>query len=93
MEGLVFKVQIGAYALPQNFNYNSVKTFGKIEKLKLGDGITRFTLGKFTTLNAALAMSEKVVKAGITDAFVTAVYKGKRVYLRDIGVLFTSQPN
>jgi hypothetical protein len=84
-EGLEFKVQIAAYNLPKNYKYDKLKGLGKVEKLLLDDGITRFTIGgAFTTLNAANTHKDKVRTAGQTDAFVTAIYKGKRVYLEDL---------
>jgi len=84
-EGLEFKVQIAAYNLPKNYNYNHLKELGKVEKLVLQDGITRFTIGGvFNTLNDAIAHKNKVREAGQKDAFVTAIYQGKRVYLEDL---------
>ncbi|MFZ5554848.1 MAG: TolB family protein [Bacteroidota bacterium] len=81
---LRFKVQIGAYNLPQNFDYASILKLGKVEKQKLDDQITRFTMGNNMTLREAYAFRDKVVAAGITDAFVTAVYKGKRYLIKDL---------
>lgn len=84
-EGLVFRVQIAAYKYPKNYVYKHLKGLGKVEKLLLEDGITRITIGgNFNTLNKAWTHNKKVVKAGQTDAFVTALYKGKRVYLEDL---------
>jgi hypothetical protein len=84
-EGLEFKVQIAAYNLPKNYRYEYLKGLGKVEKLLLNDGITRFTIGgAFRTLNEANAHKDKVRAAGQTDAFVTAIYNGKRVYLEDL---------
>jgi len=84
-EGLEFKVQIAAYNLPKNYNYSHLKGLGKVEKLLLDDGITRFTIGgAFKTLNEAIAHKDKVRAAGQTDAFVTAIYQGKRVYLEEL---------
>lgn len=84
-EGLEFKVQIAAYTLPKNYNYDHLKGLGKVEKLLLDDGITRFTIGgAFSTLNEAIAHKDKVRAAGQKDAFVTAIYKGKRVYLEEL---------
>jgi hypothetical protein len=85
-EGLEFMVQIGAYNLPQNFNYTKLLKLGKVVKQKLDDGIVRFTLGKFKTLNEAYSFRNKVVDAGVTDAFVTVLYKGKRYLTRDLAV-------
>lgn len=80
--GLIFKVQIAAYKKPRNYKYGHLKGLGKVEKLLLNDGITRMTIGgSFKTLNSAYEHMKKVIAAGQTDAFVTALYKGKRVYL------------
>jgi hypothetical protein len=84
MDGLEFTVQIGAYNLPQNFNYSKILKLGKVNKQKLDDNITRFTMGKFFTLNESYNYKNKVVAAGVSDAFVTAIYKGKRYLLRDL---------
>ncbi|MGZ4159070.1 MAG: hypothetical protein ACXVED_18900, partial [Bacteroidia bacterium] len=83
-EGLVFKVQIAAYSMAKNYRYDNLKALGKVEKLVLQDGITRFTMGSFKTLNEAIEFKNKVQKAGQKDAFVTAIYQGKRVYLEDL---------
>lgn len=83
-EGLEFKVQIAAYNMAKNYKYDNLKSLGKVEKLVLQDGITRFTMGKFKTLNEAIMFKNKVQKAGQKDAFVTAIYEGKRVYLEDL---------
>lgn len=84
-EGLEFKVQIAAYNLPKNYKYGHLAGLGDVEKLLLEDGITRFTIGgSFRTLNEAIAHKNKVKVAGQTDAFVTAIYQGKRVYLEQL---------
>lgn len=83
VEGLLYKVQIAAYRQPQNFKYKHLK-LGKVEKAKLEDEITRFTVGAMKTLDEAEKLRKKAVAEGVTDAFITAVYKGKRVYLKDL---------
>lgn len=82
--GLIFKVQIAAYTMPENYNYNKIKHLGKVEKNIIG-GIARFTIGgEFNSLNAANEHCAKVRAAGQSDAFVTAIYNGQRVYLEDL---------
>lgn len=82
--GLIFKVQIAAYKMPENYDYKKLNGLGKVEKQDL-DGIMRFTIGgEFKTLNAANEHCRKVRNAGQTDAFVTAIYNGKRVYLEEL---------
>lgn len=85
VDGLVFKVQIAAYRLPDNFNYNKLVGLGQVEKGNFDDGISRFTIGgSFATLKEADEFKKKVVKRGTTDAFVTAIMNNKRVYLKEV---------
>ncbi|MCW3077956.1 MAG: hypothetical protein JWO32_2565 [Bacteroidetes bacterium] len=84
-EGLEFRVQIAAYKNPKNYVYKHLKGLGKVEKLLLDDQITRITIGgNFNTIGKAWTHNKKVINAGQKDAFVTALYKGKRVYLEDL---------
>ncbi|MCX7728419.1 MAG: hypothetical protein N2203_03005, partial [Bacteroidia bacterium] len=84
-EGLVFRVQIAAYKYPKNYTYSHLKGLGKVETIQLEDGLTRFTIGgDFKTLDEAFQHTLKVIRAGQKDAFVLAIYKGKRVYLADL---------
>jgi hypothetical protein len=85
IEGLYFRVQIAAYRKPQNYSGKHLARLGTIEKLYLNDGIYRFTIGgDFFTLPKAQFHLSKVKAAGQKDVFITAVYKGKRVYLEEL---------
>lgn len=82
---LIFKVQIAAYKFPKNYKYDHLIGLGDVENLLLKDGITRITIGgEFSTLSKALEHNEKVINAGQTDAFVTIIYEGERIYLEDL---------
>ncbi len=84
-EGLDFRVQIAAYKFPKHYVYKHLRKLGKVENILLDDGITRITIGgKFSTLKKSWEHNKKVVYAGQGDAFVTALYKGKRVYLEQL---------
>lgn len=83
--GLIFKVQIAAYRKPKNYRYKHLKGLGKVERLLLGDGITRITIGgNFKSLQLAYTHMKKVIVAGQGDAFITVLYNGKRIYLEDL---------
>lgn len=83
-EGLLFRVQIAAYRLPDNYSYKHLSGLGDIDQLNI-DGIVRFTIGgNFNTLDEANLHLGKVRGAGQGDAFVTAIYNGKRVYLEEL---------
>lgn len=87
-EGMSFTVQVGAYFEAHNFNYAHLVSVGKVEIRNYNDGITRFTIGDFASLAEAEEMRKRIVALGgeTTDAFVLAVYQGKRVLLKDLAI-------
>jgi hypothetical protein len=82
-EGMVFKVQIGAYRHPENYKYANLKQFGKPEVIDYPDGITRFTQFSYQTLNEAEAARKKVIAKGQKDAWITVFVKDKRYTLEE----------
>lgn len=84
VEGLIYKVQVGAYNNPENFSYKHLISINEVEKTILDDGITRFTMGSLSTLRAANTLKNKVVAKGQTDAFIILFINGKRTYLNEV---------
>ncbi|HIA36054.1 MAG TPA: hypothetical protein EYN89_04785 [Flavobacteriales bacterium] len=82
-EGLVFKVQIGAYFTPENFNYTYFNEMGSVTTQLLKDGITRFVMGKYKKMNAAESLRNKAIKIGDKDAFIVIYYKGERMMVSE----------
>lgn len=85
-EGLLFKVQIGAYRKPQNFKH---KNLNKLEPpapvvTPYPDGITRFTMREFTTIKDAEAFRQECIRLGTKDAWITAWYNGNRMLLQEL---------
>ncbi|GAB4138266.1 MAG: hypothetical protein Fur0041_13230 [Bacteroidia bacterium] len=83
-DGLIYKVQIGAYRHPENFKYPQLAEFGPAEIKAYPDGITRFTMKEFKTINDAEVFRQICIKRGVTDAWITAVYKGERKTLEEL---------
>lgn len=84
LEGLTFKVQIGAYKFIENFNYNSVAGMPIIIRETFDDYITRFTMGNYATYNEAYELLGRLKETKAKDAFIIAVYNGKRLYLNEL---------
>ncbi len=63
-----------------------MKGLGDIAKTLDANGkVTLITVGPaFKTLREAWDLNKKAVNAGQKDAFVTAYYKGKRIYLEQL---------
>jgi hypothetical protein len=92
-EGMVFKVQVGAYKNPVNFTYSNIKSLGKVESESYPDGITRFTQSEFKTLKAAERHRRKAIAKGQKDAWIVAFANGKRYTLEDLIMLdFLGKP-
>ncbi len=82
--GLIYKVQIGAYRHPENFKYPQLNEFGAAEIIAYPDSITRFTMREFKTIKEAEVFRQQCIAKGISDAWITAVYKGERKTLEQL---------
>lgn len=82
-EGVIFKIQVAAFKIPDNFKFDVIKDLGSIDKTVLDDGITRFTIGSFSNYEEADKLKLKIKSRGIKDAFVTAEKGGKRLSIKE----------
>lgn len=82
--GVEFFVQIGAYTDPSFFNFKKWNILGKVSQVKLGDGITRFTIGAYDNFNKGVSITEKAKKIGDKDAFILVYYNGKKTSLNEL---------
>ena len=82
-EVLSFKVQIGAYFTPENFNYSYFNELGNVTTQLLKDGIPRFIMGRYKTMKEAEALRDKALKIGDRDAFIVIYYKGERMLISE----------
>ncbi len=83
-EGLVYKVQIASGTLPKNIS-NLINTdLGQIEELEV-KGNKKYLIEKSSkSINEAFSIKNKAIELGISDAFITGFYNGKRFYLIDL---------
>lgn len=80
-EGLIFKVQIGAFRNP--IPQDHFRGFAPIMTEDAGNGITRYTAGLFNTFNMANEAKNAIRTIGYPDAFVVAFYNGKRININE----------
>ncbi len=76
-EGLVYKVQVGAFRnpIPQDL----FKGFAPLMAEKVPSGITRYTAGIFVNEREAVFARDEIRSFGYQDAFVVAFFNGKRI--------------
>lgn len=80
-EGLIFKVQIGAFRnpIPQDL-FKGIKP---ITAETTPQGLMRYTAGLFTKFRSANNAKSQVNGLGYRDAFVVAFYNGKRISMNE----------
>ncbi len=82
VEGLRFKVQIGAYRNPPKSTYfDFLKNVRAVNVIK-EDGLTKYRLGGFRTLVETEIIRLSVIDQGIDDAFVIPNFNGARISMR-----------
>ncbi len=84
VEGLSYRIQVGAFKFQENFNYTYILGYGKIEKNKYEDGINRFTIGNYVRFIDAHKHLDLIREEAMKDAFLIAIYKGKKYYLSEL---------
>lgn len=86
VDGLTFRVQIGAYRKPQNFRHKNLDPLEPPAAIVLPypDGITRFTMRDFRSIKDAEIFRQECIRLGTRDAWITAVYKGQRMLLQEL---------
>jgi hypothetical protein len=80
-DGLVFRVQIGAFKsrLPDN----SFRGLSPLNAETTSNGYIRYTAGNFNKLENANAVKNDLRNLGYSDAFVVVFYNGKRISLNE----------
>ncbi|MGB3946483.1 MAG: hypothetical protein WBM13_00745 [Bacteroidia bacterium] len=80
-EGLIFKVQVGAFRkpIPQNLFKGITPLTGETTS----KGFIRYTAGVFTKFATADKAKKKIIDMGYKDAFVVAFYNGKRIPINE----------
>ncbi len=80
-DGLVYKVQVGAFRKP--IPQDLFKGFAPISAEKINDDITRYRVGYFTSFESANTSKKQVRKLGYSDAFVVAIFNGKKISIAE----------
>ncbi|MGV3612311.1 MAG: hypothetical protein ACO1N0_15235 [Fluviicola sp.] len=79
--GLVYRVQVGAFAKP--IPEDLFKEFTPVTGEKLDNGITRYLAGYFGDRQKVLTAQQDIRALGYKDAFVVAYCDGKRISLAE----------
>lgn len=78
--GVVFKVQIGAYAKKDLSKYANIENFSQEQQ----DGLNKFTLGAFRDYWEADTFKKYLREMGVKDAFIVSYKDGQRVDIKEV---------
>lgn len=78
VQGVVFKVQVGAYK-NKNFDHNNNTDYTK----ENADGYNKHVLGSFSQYQEAKSFAEHLVQLGIKGAWVVAFKDGVRISVKE----------
>ncbi|MFW6248284.1 MAG: OmpA family protein, partial [Bacteroidota bacterium] len=90
-DGLVFKIQIGAYRNPKKYMKYKMKMYAELqEKIsyliqrEVEGGLSKFLAGKAYSLNKAVELRDEIRDAGVKNAFIVAYYNRERINIVDV---------
>ena len=86
--GLVYRVQIGAFAKP--IPQDLFKEFNPVSGEKLTNGITRYLAGYFNNSAKVVDVRDQIKALGYKDAFAVAYCDGVRITLAEARILETN---
>ena len=83
--GLFYTVQVGVYSKPVKLDnlFNLTELNSELTASKL----IRYTSGRYSSPGAAAYRKSEVVSKGVSDAFITAYYNGRRISLDEAAKL------
>jgi epidermal growth factor receptor substrate 15 len=79
--GLFFTVQVGVYNGP--VNESELKYIKPLVTKRLPNGQVRYSSGMFNSISEAKPKRAEAILRGVSDAFITAYYKGERITLSE----------
>ncbi len=89
--GLFFTVQVGVYSKPVKLDqlYNLTELNSEF----IPTGKIRYTTGRFGSVSEAGKWKQNAITSGVTDAFITAYFNGKRIGLAEAQAILDKQGN
>ena len=91
IDGLFYTVQVGAYS--KEVTDGTLNNITPLNADRAQDGIIRYTSGVYSSVPSASAAKDVIVQKGVSDAFVTAYYNGRRITVAEARNLVNQNGN
>ncbi len=91
IKGLFYTVQVGVYSNPVTLS--NIFDITPLNSDLLPNGLIKYTSGIFDDPQVAEQWKQKIITKGVSDAFVTAYYNGKRIDLNRASQIVATSGN
>ncbi len=81
-EGLIYKIQVGAFSNPSPQMFSHFTQFGPLTRDTSQQGLIKFMIGRLSTLNKAISLEKTLQREGASNAWIVVYYKGQRITVR-----------
>ena len=79
---VIFKVQLGIYSKNDKAELIKVNELEGVEKTEISEGINRYTIGTYTSIQGAMLKLNKLTNQGYKGSYIIAFYEGKQISIK-----------
>ena len=79
---VIFKVQLGIYSKNDVVELSKLNDLEGVEKTEISEGIHRYTIGTYTSIQGAMLKLNKVVKQGYEGSYIIAFYNNEQISIK-----------
>ncbi len=79
---VIFKVQLGIYSENDVTEVIKLNELEGIEKTEISEGIYRYTIGTYTSIQGAMLKLNKMTKQGHEGSYIIAFYKNEQISIK-----------
>ncbi len=79
---VIFKVQLGIYSKNDKAELIKVNELEGVEKTEISEGINRYTIGTYTSIQGAMLKLNKLTNQGYKGSYIISFYKGKQISIK-----------
>ncbi len=79
---VIFKVQLGIYSKNDKAELIKVNELEGVEKTEISEGINRYTIGTYTSIQGAMLKLNKLTNQGYKGSYIISFYEGKQISIK-----------